>query len=220
MSKIHWKLSEYLKLRNITAEQLTAKLNNPLLTEIVYRLVKNPTEQQQIDLSVLAEIMEAIVLLTDHPLSVSEIMEFVPELPQEFVEKSEGQNVYLYGDLDPYDWGDVDPMEGCKAVRYVTGIGLVIDDDEIETTNNENNKEFNRITKNPNILDGKPCIRNLEVPVETIIAMIASHNSTEAILKKYPELEQEDIDQALAYAAYRIQQTKLYTQNQREVQQI
>ena len=60
---------------------------------------------------------------------------------------------------------------------------------------------FQRITTNPNQMSGEPCIRNLRIPVATIVTMIAQGISTEKIIEFYPDLEKEDIEEALNYAA-------------------
>lgn len=60
---------------------------------------------------------------------------------------------------------------------------------------------FKRITTNPDVFNGKPCIRNLRFPVSRLLGLLASGESRESILKAYPYLESEDIDQALMYAA-------------------
>jgi uncharacterized protein (DUF433 family) len=60
---------------------------------------------------------------------------------------------------------------------------------------------FKRITTNPEICGGKPCIRGLRFPVSRLLGLLASGETTEAILKSYPYLEQKDILEALAYAA-------------------
>ena len=60
-----------------------------------------------------------------------------------------------------------------------------------------------RITFNPEVMGGKPCIRGLRVTVGTLIGLLAAGRSTEEILKAYPYLESEDIQQALTYAAAR-----------------
>ncbi|OGQ10066.1 MAG: hypothetical protein A2026_21575, partial [Deltaproteobacteria bacterium RBG_19FT_COMBO_46_12] len=62
-------------------------------------------------------------------------------------------------------------------------------------------KTLNRITFNPGVMGGKPCIRGLRVTVGTIVGLMASGRTKDEILKLYPYLEPEDIDQALAYAA-------------------
>lgn len=58
-----------------------------------------------------------------------------------------------------------------------------------------------RITIDPAICHGKPCIRGLRYPVETVLEWLASGMSTEEILHDYPDLERGDILAALSYAA-------------------
>jgi uncharacterized protein (DUF433 family) len=60
---------------------------------------------------------------------------------------------------------------------------------------------FQRITTNPEICGGKPCIRGLRFPVSRLLGLLASGETPEAILKSYPYLEPEDIQEALQYAA-------------------
>ena len=64
-------------------------------------------------------------------------------------------------------------------------------------------KNLVRITLNPDVMGGKPCIRGLRMTVGTIIGLLASGLSHEDILKMYPYLIKEDIIEALAYAAWR-----------------
>jgi uncharacterized protein (DUF433 family) len=61
---------------------------------------------------------------------------------------------------------------------------------------------FERVTVNPNVCTGKPCIRNLRFPVSRLLGLLASGETREAILQAYPYLEPEDINEALRYAAY------------------
>jgi uncharacterized protein (DUF433 family) len=63
-----------------------------------------------------------------------------------------------------------------------------------------------RITHDPAVMGGKPCIRGLRVTVGTILGLLASGHSRERILQAYPYLEPEDIDAALAYAAWRLEE--------------
>jgi uncharacterized protein (DUF433 family) len=60
---------------------------------------------------------------------------------------------------------------------------------------------FERITVNPAVATGKPCIRNLRFPVSRLLGLLAAGESRESILKAYPYLEPGDIDEALRYAA-------------------
>ena len=60
---------------------------------------------------------------------------------------------------------------------------------------------FKRITVNPEVCGGKPCIRGLRFPVSRLLGLLASGETPESILKSYPYLEREDIREALQYAA-------------------
>ena len=62
--------------------------------------------------------------------------------------------------------------------------------------------KFERITVDPNICTGKPCIRGLRFPISRLLGLLASGDTRESILKAYPYLEAADIDEALRYAAY------------------
>jgi uncharacterized protein (DUF433 family) len=65
---------------------------------------------------------------------------------------------------------------------------------------------FARITHNPAVMGGKPCIRGLRVTVGTVVGLLAAGESRERILQAYPYLEAEDLDEALVYAAWRLQE--------------
>jgi len=69
--------------------------------------------------------------------------------------------------------------------------------------------EMNRITRDPAVMGGKPCIRGLRVTVGTVVGLIASGHSTADILRLYPYLEEADIPAALAYAAWRVEEVDL-----------
>jgi uncharacterized protein (DUF433 family) len=60
---------------------------------------------------------------------------------------------------------------------------------------------FERITVDPHKMGGIPCIRGLRMPVATVIAMVADRMSVEEILREHPTLQEEDIREALLYAA-------------------
>lgn len=61
--------------------------------------------------------------------------------------------------------------------------------------------KFTRITVNPKQMGGVPCIRGLRIPVATVVGMVADGMSEKEILKAFPDLEKEDIREALQYAA-------------------
>jgi uncharacterized protein (DUF433 family) len=68
---------------------------------------------------------------------------------------------------------------------------------------------FNRITINPNQMDGIPCLRGLRIPVATVVGMLADGMSETEILSAYPDLEKEDIIEALRYAAEAVREREL-----------
>lgn len=70
-------------------------------------------------------------------------------------------------------------------------------------------KKLTRITFNPAVMGGKPCIRGMRVTVGMIVGMVASGHSREEILKLYPYLEGPDIDEALSYAAWRAEEIEV-----------
>jgi uncharacterized protein (DUF433 family) len=65
---------------------------------------------------------------------------------------------------------------------------------------------FDRITHDPLRMGGKPCIRGMRVTVGMIVGLLAANRTRDEILKAYPYLEAADIDQALAYAAWRLEE--------------
>jgi uncharacterized protein (DUF433 family) len=62
-------------------------------------------------------------------------------------------------------------------------------------------QKLTRITRDPEVMGGKPCIRGMRVTVGTIVGLMASGHSFNDILKAYPYLEEADIYEAIAYAA-------------------
>jgi len=68
---------------------------------------------------------------------------------------------------------------------------------------------YKRITINPEQMGGEPCIRNLRIPVATILSMMAQELSLEKILDYYPDLEKEDIIEVLRFAADAINEKEL-----------
>lgn len=61
---------------------------------------------------------------------------------------------------------------------------------------------FDRITFDPQIMGGRACIRGMRITVSLVVNMVANGMATEEILHDYPDLEAEDIQQALQYAAF------------------
>ena len=61
---------------------------------------------------------------------------------------------------------------------------------------------FDRITADPQVLGGKACIRGMRISVSLVVNLVANGMDTVAILREYPDLEAEDVHQALCYAAW------------------
>ena len=70
-------------------------------------------------------------------------------------------------------------------------------------------KAIERITIDPKVFGGRPCIRGLRFPVSKILDLIASGMTTEEVLADYPYLEAEDIRQSLKYAAWVVQEEQV-----------
>jgi uncharacterized protein (DUF433 family) len=68
---------------------------------------------------------------------------------------------------------------------------------------------FTRITANAKQMGGVPCIRGLRIPVATVVGMVADGMSQDEILAAYPDLEREDIPEALRYAAVAVREREL-----------
>jgi uncharacterized protein (DUF433 family) len=71
---------------------------------------------------------------------------------------------------------------------------------------------FDRITSDPSILAGKPCVRGTRISVEFILELIASGASPAEIVKKYPQLTPADVEQAVRFAAESLKNDVIITQ--------
>ena len=69
--------------------------------------------------------------------------------------------------------------------------------------------KFPRITVNPKQMGGVPCVRGLRIPVATVVGMVADGMTEEEVLATYPDLEREDIREALRYAAEAVREREL-----------
>ena len=68
---------------------------------------------------------------------------------------------------------------------------------------------FERITVDPRQMNGVPCLRKLRIPVATVVGMVADGMAEEEILRAYPDLEREDIREALRFAAEALREGEL-----------
>ena len=70
-------------------------------------------------------------------------------------------------------------------------------------------KPLDRITRDVNIMGGKPCIRGTRVTVGTVVGLVAAGRPWQEILDAYPYLAEDDIRQSLTYAAWRVQELEI-----------
>ncbi len=70
-------------------------------------------------------------------------------------------------------------------------------------------RKLKRITVDPQVMGGKPCIRKMRVTVGTVVGLIGTGRTLEEVLKEYPYLEREDILEALSYAAWRAEEVEV-----------
>ena len=70
-------------------------------------------------------------------------------------------------------------------------------------------KALTRITRDPAVMGGKPCVRGMRVTVGTVVGLLASGRSVPEILAAYPYLEEDDIRECLAYAAWRVEEVEV-----------
>ena len=68
---------------------------------------------------------------------------------------------------------------------------------------------FERITVNPDVMGGLPCVRGFRIPVATVVAMVADGMTVAEILADLPDLEAEDVAEALRYAAEAVREREL-----------
>ena len=69
--------------------------------------------------------------------------------------------------------------------------------------------ELDRITQSPGIMGGRPCIRGMRLTVGMVVGQIGSGRSIDELLADYPDLEHEDVLQALRYAAWRTEEREI-----------
>jgi uncharacterized protein (DUF433 family) len=66
-----------------------------------------------------------------------------------------------------------------------------------------------RITHNPEVMGGRPCIRGMRITVGTVVGLLAAGRSEDEILEAYPYLELDDVRAALSYAAWRAEEVEV-----------
>ncbi|WP_367079303.1 DUF433 domain-containing protein [Luteitalea sp.] len=69
--------------------------------------------------------------------------------------------------------------------------------------------QLTRITRDPRVMGGKPCIRGMRVTVGAVVGMVASGHTADSIVREYPYLEEADVAEALSYAAWRAEEVEV-----------
>ena len=72
-------------------------------------------------------------------------------------------------------------------------------------------QSFDRITWNPNLMNGQPCIRGMRLTVRRVVEAVSIYSNREDLFRNYPELEPEDVRQALAFAAANLEDSAVET---------
>jgi uncharacterized protein (DUF433 family) len=70
-------------------------------------------------------------------------------------------------------------------------------------------QKFSRITMDPQVMGGKPCIRSMRITVGTLVGLMASGKTIDEVLAAYPYIERQDVLEALTYAAWRAEEKEL-----------
>lgn len=130
MSEIRLRLASYLKQRGLNPDDLVEAVGTAIDPATVHQLVQKEDELEQINLSVLAAVMQALKKLMGFTVGIGEVMQFVPDLSPEEMnpETNTWYELDVYGEIPPYNWGDEDPLTIGKPVRYIPGVGIVIED--------------------------------------------------------------------------------------------
>lgn len=100
-------------------------------------------------------------------------------------------------------------MQNSRIPRHKKGLGPETSDAKSLRISKNMMLALDRITRDPQIMGGKPCIRGMRVTVGTLVGLVAAGRSPADILEAYPYLEQDDIRQALTYAAWRVEEIEL-----------
>lgn len=88
-----------------------------------------------------------------------------------------------------------------RGFLYLSGCGIFLLGSTLAWFAGDEMVGFDRITIDPEMMNGQPCIRNMRITVRRVIEALAVYPDREDMRREYPELEEEDLRQALAYAA-------------------
>lgn len=103
---------------------------------------------------------------------------------------------------------EIEKWAASAAVRMCATLGIGVRTQRV-AMNVEAGMRYTRITVNPAQMGGVACIRGLRIPVATVVAMVAEGMAEDEILAAYPDLEREDIREALHFAAEAVREREL-----------
>ena len=83
------------------------------------------------------------------------------------------------------------------------------DNEDVNVRKGAEMPQLTRITRDPTVMGGKPCIRGMRVTVGTVVGLVAAGRTRDEILREYPYLEAADIAEALSYAAWRAEEVEV-----------
>jgi uncharacterized protein (DUF433 family) len=106
---------------------------------------------------------------------------------------------------------DLTSGKGCEQVARYAAISAGYTEGDIATGKGwtMDRMTLDRITANPAVMGGKPCVRGTRVTAGTVVGLVAAGYDVDSILAAYPYLEKEDVAQALAYAAWRVEEREV-----------
>lgn len=87
--------------------------------------------------------------------------------------------------------------------------GRLSDNEDVNDSDGAEMPQLTRITRDPAVMGGKPCIRGMRVTIEIVVGLVAAGRTRDDILREYPYLDAEDIAEALSYAAWRAEEVEV-----------
>jgi uncharacterized protein (DUF433 family) len=93
--------------------------------------------------------------------------------------------------------------------EWAVGLSSEIVDNGEAILRSDHMPQLTRITRDPRVMGGKPCIRGMRVTVGTVVGLVAAGRTHDDILREYPYLEAQDIAEALSYAAWRAEEVEV-----------
>jgi uncharacterized protein (DUF433 family) len=102
----------------------------------------------------------------------------------------------------PVVHGQVHGQAGCRSLPFVSASAFPVDRCGAPPARRMRGMAFDRITFDADVMGGRACLRGMRIPVSLIVRQLAHGATVEEVLADYPDLEREDVEQALQYAAW------------------